>query len=37
MEQTAAHLAAERHGRGRWYERYAMHISRVEHSHVFSR
>ncbi|WP_369390408.1 antibiotic biosynthesis monooxygenase [Streptomyces sp. CG1] len=32
-----AHLAAKRRGRERWYERYAIHIARVEHGHVFSR
>ncbi|MFI9250740.1 antibiotic biosynthesis monooxygenase family protein [Streptomyces sp. NPDC053069] len=32
-----AHLAAKRRGRERWYERYAIHIARVEHAHVFAR
>ncbi|MGW2645038.1 antibiotic biosynthesis monooxygenase family protein [Streptomyces sp. NPDC001393] len=32
-----AHLAAKRRGRERWYERYAIHIARVEHAHAFAR
>ncbi|MEU6775286.1 antibiotic biosynthesis monooxygenase [Streptomyces sp. NPDC046759] len=32
-----AHLVAKRRGRERWYERYAIHIARVEHSHAFFR
>ncbi|AKJ12173.1 antibiotic biosynthesis monooxygenase [Streptomyces incarnatus] len=32
-----AHLAAKRRGRERWYERYAIHIARVEHTHAFAR
>ncbi|WP_189952772.1 antibiotic biosynthesis monooxygenase family protein [Streptomyces alanosinicus] len=31
------HLAAKRRGRARWYERYAIHIARVEQHHEFSR
>ncbi|MER6062024.1 antibiotic biosynthesis monooxygenase [Streptomyces sp. NPDC001792] len=31
------HLAAKRRGRERWYERYAIHIARVEHARVFAR
>jgi heme-degrading monooxygenase HmoA len=31
------HLAAKRRGRERWYERYALHIARVEYRHTFSR
>ncbi|MFB7504082.1 antibiotic biosynthesis monooxygenase family protein [Streptomyces broussonetiae] len=29
------HLDAKRRGRERWYERYVIHIARVEHSHAF--
>ncbi|MER6026310.1 antibiotic biosynthesis monooxygenase [Streptomyces sp. NPDC001851] len=32
-----AHLAAKRRGRERWFERYAIHVARVEHAHVFAR
>ncbi|AOR33370.1 antibiotic biosynthesis monooxygenase [Streptomyces fodineus] len=32
-----AHLAAKRRGRERWYERYSLHIAKVEHAHVFAR
>ncbi|MFD8391438.1 antibiotic biosynthesis monooxygenase family protein [Streptomyces sp. NPDC059680] len=32
-----AHLAAKRRGRERWYERYTIHIARVEHAGVFAR
>ncbi|MFG2355133.1 antibiotic biosynthesis monooxygenase family protein [Streptomyces sp. NPDC048521] len=35
--QHPEHLAAKRHGREHWYERYALHIARVEHSHAFQR
>ncbi|MEU8975570.1 antibiotic biosynthesis monooxygenase [Streptomyces monashensis] len=31
------HLDAKRHGRERWFERYTIHIARVEHSHAFAR
>ncbi|MGW1808525.1 antibiotic biosynthesis monooxygenase family protein [Streptomyces sp. NPDC002078] len=31
------HLAAKRRGRERWYERYVIHIARVEHARVFAR
>ncbi|MCZ0988232.1 antibiotic biosynthesis monooxygenase family protein [Streptomyces diastatochromogenes] len=31
------HLDAKRRGRERWYERYVIHIARVEHSHGFTR
>ena len=31
------HLAAKERGRERWYERYVIHIARVEHSHGFTR
>ncbi|MFI9809801.1 antibiotic biosynthesis monooxygenase family protein [Streptomyces sp. NPDC052301] len=31
------HLAAKRRGRERWYERYVIHIARVEHTHAFAR
>ncbi|MEU2064386.1 hypothetical protein [Streptomyces sp. NPDC013455] len=31
------HVAAKRRGRERWYERYAIHIARVEHAHSFQR
>ncbi|MGW4567648.1 antibiotic biosynthesis monooxygenase family protein [Streptomyces sp. NPDC004561] len=35
--QHPEHLAAKRRGREHWYERYAIHIARVEHSHGFGR
>ncbi|WP_229816060.1 antibiotic biosynthesis monooxygenase family protein [Streptomyces lucensis] len=35
--QHPEHLAAKRHGREHWYERYAIHIAKVEHSHAFHR
>ncbi|MCX5558914.1 antibiotic biosynthesis monooxygenase [Streptomyces sp. NBC_00038] len=31
------HRAAKRHGRDHWFERYSIHISKVEHSHGFDR
>jgi heme-degrading monooxygenase HmoA len=31
------HLEAKRRGREGWYERYAIHIARVEHSHAYKR
>ncbi|MGW2706202.1 antibiotic biosynthesis monooxygenase family protein [Streptomyces sp. NPDC001340] len=31
------HLDAKRRGRERWYERYVIHIARVESSHGFAR
>ncbi|MFI2202089.1 antibiotic biosynthesis monooxygenase family protein [Streptomyces sp. NPDC020192] len=30
------HLEAKRRGRERWYERYVIHIARVEHAHAFT-
>ncbi|MEU6509311.1 antibiotic biosynthesis monooxygenase [Streptomyces sp. NPDC046942] len=35
--QHPEHLVAKRRGRERWYEQYAIHISRVEHAHGFAR
>ncbi|WP_367669011.1 hypothetical protein [Streptomyces sp. DT2A-34] len=31
------HRAAKAHGRAHWYERYSLHIARVEHSSGFER
>ncbi|MGW3408105.1 antibiotic biosynthesis monooxygenase family protein [Streptomyces sp. NPDC000888] len=31
------HRAAKRRGRDHWFERYSIHISKVEHSHGFER
>ncbi|MEU9990646.1 antibiotic biosynthesis monooxygenase family protein [Streptomyces sp. NPDC007971] len=31
------HLAAKQRGQERWYDRYVIHIARVEHSHGFTR
>ncbi|MGI5456158.1 antibiotic biosynthesis monooxygenase family protein [Streptomyces sp. CA-249302] len=31
------HRAAKEYGREHWYERYSLHIARVEHSHGFER
>ncbi|MFE1443293.1 antibiotic biosynthesis monooxygenase family protein [Streptomyces sp. NPDC058739] len=33
----AAHRAAKERGRANWYERYTLHIARVEHSRAFER
>lgn len=33
----AEHRAAKDHGRAHWYERYCLHIAKVEHSHGFER
>ncbi|MFF4832293.1 antibiotic biosynthesis monooxygenase family protein [Streptomyces sp. NPDC001315] len=33
----AEHRAAKEYGRAHWYERYSLHIARVEHSHGFER
>ncbi|MFE7276029.1 antibiotic biosynthesis monooxygenase family protein [Streptomyces sp. NPDC057623] len=33
----AEHRAAKAHGRAHWYERYSLHIARVEHSSGFER
>lgn len=33
----AEHLLAQRAGRDRWYERYALRVCRVERAHSFSR
>ncbi|WP_327429972.1 MULTISPECIES: antibiotic biosynthesis monooxygenase family protein [unclassified Streptomyces] len=31
------HQAAKKYGRAHWYERYTLHIAKVEHSHGFER
>ncbi|WP_369234747.1 antibiotic biosynthesis monooxygenase [Streptomyces sp. R21] len=31
------HRAAKKYGREHWYERYSIHIAKVEHSHAFER
>ncbi|WP_406353519.1 antibiotic biosynthesis monooxygenase family protein [Streptomyces sp. NBC_00658] len=31
------HRVAKKHGRDHWFERYSIHISKVEHSHGFER
>ncbi|MBL1083355.1 antibiotic biosynthesis monooxygenase [Streptomyces actinomycinicus] len=31
------HVDAKSRGREQWYERYVIHIARVEHSHAFTR
>jgi heme-degrading monooxygenase HmoA len=33
----AEHRAAKEYGRARWYERYCLHIAKVEHSHAYER
>ncbi|MGW7380211.1 antibiotic biosynthesis monooxygenase family protein [Streptomyces sp. NPDC054794] len=33
----ARHREAKQYGREHWYERYSIHIARVEHSHGFTR
>ncbi|MFI9150749.1 antibiotic biosynthesis monooxygenase family protein [Streptomyces sp. NPDC053367] len=33
----AEHRAAKQRGRENWYERYTIHIAKVEHSHSFER
>ncbi|WP_367322075.1 antibiotic biosynthesis monooxygenase [Streptomyces sp. HUAS ZL42] len=33
----AEHRAAKAQGRAHWYERYSLHIAKVEHSHGFER
>jgi heme-degrading monooxygenase HmoA len=33
----AEHRAAQKRGRAEWYERYTLHIAKVEHSHGFER
>ncbi|MFD8213697.1 antibiotic biosynthesis monooxygenase family protein [Streptomyces sp. NPDC059697] len=33
----AEHRAAQRRGRAEWYERYTLHIAKVERSHEFER
>jgi heme-degrading monooxygenase HmoA len=33
----AEHVAAKRRGREEWFERYTIHIAKVEHSHGFER
>ncbi|MFF4270656.1 antibiotic biosynthesis monooxygenase family protein [Streptomyces sp. NPDC001536] len=35
--RNAEHREAKEHGRAHWYERYVIHIARVEHSHGFQR
>ncbi|MFH8936114.1 antibiotic biosynthesis monooxygenase family protein [Streptomyces griseosporeus] len=35
--RDAEHVAAKERGRQQWYERYSLHIARVEHSHTFRR
>ncbi|MEV7885041.1 antibiotic biosynthesis monooxygenase family protein [Streptomyces sp. NPDC002817] len=35
--RNAEHREAKEHGRAHWYERYSLHIARVEHSHGFQR
>ncbi|MFF5495717.1 antibiotic biosynthesis monooxygenase family protein [Streptomyces aquilus] len=35
--QHAAHREAKERGRAHWYERYSLHIAKVEHSHGFQR
>ncbi|MFF9285225.1 antibiotic biosynthesis monooxygenase family protein [Streptomyces griseosporeus] len=35
--RDAEHRAAKERGRQQWYERYSLHIARVEHSHSFRR
>lgn len=40
IERWRAHeerRAAKEHGRAHWYERYSLHIAKVEHSHGFER
>ena len=33
----AEHRAAQKRGRGEWYERYTLHVAKVERSHAFER
>jgi heme-degrading monooxygenase HmoA len=35
--QNAEHLAAQQQGRREWYERFDLHVARVERSHSFTR
>ncbi|MFF9626653.1 antibiotic biosynthesis monooxygenase family protein [Streptomyces griseosporeus] len=35
--RDAEHRVAKERGRQQWYERYSLHIARVEHSHSFRR
>ncbi|WP_329337251.1 antibiotic biosynthesis monooxygenase family protein [Streptomyces sp. NBC_00663] len=35
--QNAEHREAKAYGRAHWYERYSLHIARVEHSNGFRR
>ncbi|MEU6069441.1 antibiotic biosynthesis monooxygenase [Streptomyces sp. NPDC047082] len=35
--RDARHREAKRYGREHWYERYSIHIARVEQSHTFDR
>ncbi|MCX3063199.1 antibiotic biosynthesis monooxygenase family protein [Streptomyces beihaiensis] len=34
---TGEHRAAQKRGRAEWYERYTVHVARVERSHGFER
>jgi heme-degrading monooxygenase HmoA len=34
---TMEHRAAQKHGREHWYERYTLHVAKVERSHGFER
>ncbi|WP_151478901.1 antibiotic biosynthesis monooxygenase family protein [Streptomyces albicerus] len=34
---NAEHLAAQKRGRAEWYERYTLHVAKVERSHGFER
>ncbi|WP_329120259.1 antibiotic biosynthesis monooxygenase family protein [Streptomyces sp. NBC_01465] len=36
-KQHAEHSAAKEQGRAQWYERYTLHIAKVEHSHEWVR
>ncbi|WP_367573891.1 antibiotic biosynthesis monooxygenase [Streptomyces griseoaurantiacus] len=35
--RDAEHRAAQRRGREQWYERYTLHVAKVERSHAFVR
>ncbi|MBQ0847696.1 antibiotic biosynthesis monooxygenase [Streptomyces sp. BH-SS-21] len=34
---NAEHLAAQKRGRAEWYQRYTLHVAKVERSHSFER
>ncbi|MFF6999557.1 antibiotic biosynthesis monooxygenase family protein [Streptomyces sp. NPDC008313] len=34
---NAEHRAAQRRGRAQWYERYTLHVAKVERSHAYER